>query len=390
MILSNLYHNQIKDKTMLLKDKKIAIIGAGPVGLTFAKLLQQKGVDVNVYERDKDSKTRIWGGTLDIHKDSGQKALKEAGLLDKYFALATPMGATITDEKGNILSVKQITLENQHYNPEINRNTLRTMLLDNLTENTVIWDQKCIDIEVSQDKWLLHFENGTYALADFVIEANGGMSKIRKYVTDTLVEDTGTMIIQGDIPQPELNAAEFFQFCNGNRTMTSYQGHLLVVNPYNNNELSYGIILKRPDPQDITTTNLQDTESIHEFLLNRFMHWDQLYIRLLKSTPNFRSLPIRKFPLEKPWKDNRPLPITLIGDAAHLMPPFAGQGVNTGLVDALVLSENLTNGKFETIQAAISNYEQQMFIYAGKAQLESCENEILMQQPDFSFQQLIL
>ena len=103
---------------------------------------------------------------------------------------------------------------------------------------------KCIDIEVSHDKWLLHFENVTYALADFVIAANGGMSKIRKYVTDTLVEDTGTMIIQGDIPQPELNAAEFFRFCNGNRTMTSYQGHLLVVNPCNNNELSYGIILK--------------------------------------------------------------------------------------------------------------------------------------------------
>ncbi|MHC6199645.1 FAD-dependent oxidoreductase [Elizabethkingia miricola] len=375
---------------MLLKNKKIAIIGAGPVGLTFARLLQQKGVDVNVYERDKDSHARIWGGTLDIHKDSGQKALKEAGLLDEYFSLTTPMGATITDEKGNVLSVKQITLHNQHDNPEINRNTLRTMLLNNLAENTVIWDQKCIDIEASQDKWLLHFENGTYALADFVIEANGGMSKIRKYVTDTLVEDTGTMIIQGDIPQPELNSAEFFRFCNGNRTMTSYQGHLLVVNPYNNNELSYGVILKRPDPQDITTPNLRDTESIREFLLKRFMHWGGLYKRLLKSTPSFRSLPIRKFPIEKPWKNNRPLPITLIGDAAHLMPPFAGQGVNTGLIDALVLSENLTNGKFESIQAAISNYEKQMFIYASKAQSESCENERLMQQPDFSFQKLIL
>lgn len=375
---------------MLLKDKTIAIIGAGPVGLTIAKLLQQKGVNVNVYERDKDSQTRIWGGTLDIHKDSGQKTLKEARLLEKYFALATPMGATITDEKGNILSVKQVTLDNQYDNPEINRNTLRTMLLNNLTENTVIWDQKCIHIEVSHDKWLLHFENGTYALADFVIEANGGMSKIRKYVTDTLVEDTGTMIIQGDIPQPELNTAEFFRFCNGNRTMTSHQGHLLVVNPYNNNELSYGIILKKPDPQDTNTPNLQDIESIRKFLLKRFMHWDQLYKRLLKSTPSFRSLPIRKFSLEKPWKNNRPLPITLIGDAAHLMPPFAGQGVNTGLIDALILSNNLTNGKFESIQSAINDYEKQMFIYASKAQSESCENERLMLQLDFSFQQLIL
>lgn len=54
------------------------------------------------------------------------------------------MGATITDEKGNVLSVKQVTLNNQHDNPEINRNTLRIMLLDNLTENTVIWDQNVL------------------------------------------------------------------------------------------------------------------------------------------------------------------------------------------------------------------------------------------------------
>jgi len=55
------------------------------------------------------------------------------------------------------------------------------------------------------------------------------------------------------------------------------------------------------------------------------------------------------------------------------------------LVDALILSENLTNGKYKTIQAAIADYEQKMLLYATAAQLESGNNEIEMRQPDFSF-----
>jgi tetracycline resistance monooxygenase len=87
------------------------------------------------------------------------------------------------------------------------------------------------------------FENGTQSAADLIIIANGGMSGIRKYVTDTQVEDTGTLIIQGDIPEPE-RLSGFYKVCNGNRLMTAYQGNLIVINPDNNGALTYGIILK--------------------------------------------------------------------------------------------------------------------------------------------------
>ena len=63
---------------MLLENKKVAIIGGGPGGLTLARLLQLKGVDVKVYERDKDKSVRQQGATLDLHEDSGLKALAEA------------------------------------------------------------------------------------------------------------------------------------------------------------------------------------------------------------------------------------------------------------------------------------------------------------------------
>ncbi len=75
---------------------------------------------------------------------------------------------------------------------------------------------------------------------------------------------------------------------------------------------------------------------------------------------------MRRMFLNKPWKSHSD--ITLVGDAAHVMPPFAGIGVNIGLLDALHLVNNLTEENFTNTLDAISDYEQKMFIYASEAQ----------------------
>ncbi|MES1224989.1 MAG: NAD(P)-binding protein, partial [Bacteroidota bacterium] len=69
-----------------IRNKKIAVIGGGPGGLTLARLLQMNNVNVTVYERDEHKDARQQGATLDLHDDSGLKAIREAGLVEAFMA----------------------------------------------------------------------------------------------------------------------------------------------------------------------------------------------------------------------------------------------------------------------------------------------------------------
>src|SRR5579862_5106853 len=177
---------------MDLMHKNIVIIGAGPVGLAFARLLQQEGANVKVYERDTNEHYRIKGGTLDLLKDMGQIVFEKAGLLSAYFGNARLTARRITDIQGNIIQ----TLPPSD-NPEIDRNDLRRILLNSLQPESVVWNRKFMSLEEQNGKFSLHFENGSIETADFVVAANGIRSILRKIITPVPARYAGTVAITG-------------------------------------------------------------------------------------------------------------------------------------------------------------------------------------------------
>ena len=175
---------------MLLQDKKIAIIGGGPGGLTLARLLQLRGATVHMYERDANRHERLQGGTLDLHHDSGLAALRQAGLLDAFRAAYRP-GADhmrLTDQHATIVhedhtEAQTATFGDAHFRPEIDRGPLRDLLLDSLQPGTVVWERQFAAMQPAGPAWEITFRNGTTATADLVIGADGANSKIRSFVT---------------------------------------------------------------------------------------------------------------------------------------------------------------------------------------------------------------
>jgi len=363
--------------TSLIQNKKIAIIGGGPVGLTTARILQINGAGVTVYERDINAQARTSGGTLDIHSDSGQKAIQKATLMDVFYKYARPTGEKMADMHGNITSDEMPDETNAYSRPEIDRNDLRKIMLENLKENTVVWDSHLTDIKKIEDQYHLEFKNGFKTIADFVIVANGGRSNARKFVTDIEPQLSGTYIIQGEIVNPDIDYPEFKPKYGEGNVMAMGEQKMFYTHTLRDGSVHFGVSFKADENWVLNNgLDFKNDAAIRAFLNETFANWSDDYKAFFNASTDFSGLPLRLFSLEEPWKTHSN--ITLVGDAAHVMPPFAGEGVNMGLMDAYQLTENLTNGEFSELQSAIDDYEQKMFGYALEAQRMTKKMEELL------------
>lgn len=157
------------------KIQRVTIIGAGPGGLTLARILQLKGVKVKIYERETSIDARSQGGTLDLHPQSGQQALKLAELYDQFQRLCRPEGedTRIVDKTGTV-HYEEVDAGHAFNRPEIDRQDLRQLLLDSLEPNTVAQGHVLRSIEsLGNGQHKLTFDNGVTETVELVVGADG-------------------------------------------------------------------------------------------------------------------------------------------------------------------------------------------------------------------------
>lgn len=357
---------------------KIAIIGAGPGGLTLASVLQESSIPYKIYDlrpKPLTSNFQMPCGTLDLHEESGLLALDACGLLPAFHSrLAECSEDILIADKHGIMQYQDNGRGANR--PEISRDNLTAILLSTLPENAVSWEQRVQSISAAPDgdgKWKVCLQNGE-EIFDLVIGADGAWSRVRPILTDAKPYFSSINCITLSIPHITKNYPHLatlvgtgsYHSSGGDRSLMSQRGSLDSARLY--------LMISSASESFLQDKGLDTAgaKELEEKLLNDtalFSTWgcqQKELIRVACEEELKSGLPISAKPLymlEPGLKWAHKTGVTLIGDAAHLTTPFAGEGVNSAMLDALQLGRGVITAceKEESIDAAVQKYEAEMF-----------------------------
>ncbi|KAJ7124674.1 hypothetical protein C8R43DRAFT_932823 [Mycena crocata] len=360
----------------------IAIIGAGVGGLSMAAVLHHAGfahATFTVYERDVDRNARgHLGSSLDLHTESGIAALKAAGLEQEFRAASRPEGEAmiVTDKTGVPLWKEEGKEGGDSTRPEIDRTVLRNILLDALPAGLIQWDHHLTSIVPLEDgTHQLEFANGVKTTCTLLVGADGARSKVRPLLSPALPKYAG---ITGAEISLAPNSAPDLAARIGKGTMMAFDDGMSLLCQYNGDgRIRTYAWFKNPDPDafGIPEGAPVDPEDVLRRLEERYTDWAPWLREIIRRADRKAVYPRPLFilPSDHDWAHKRG--VTLLGDAANLMSPFAGEGANTAMRSGKELAEALIQAKkVENWDTNIQRYELARYKYASEFAKESEEN----------------
>ncbi|MFD5831451.1 FAD-dependent oxidoreductase [Lentzea sp. NPDC060358] len=309
----------------------IAIAGAGLGGLTCARVLQQRGFEnVTVFERESSPDARQQGGTIDLHAGSGQEAVRAAGLYDEWRALARFEG----QEQRKVDHATAELVEHEpaegDFRPEIDRGQLRQLLLDSLAPGTVAWGR---GVAAAAPGGEVTFLDGAAAAFDLVVGADGAWSRVRPAVSPAVPHYTGVLFVETRHDRDE----RLLALTGGGTMVAEHEGLMLWAQRNSGDHIRAYACLRAVEDWKPSTAELLDL----------YADWHPDLRAFLVGEPIHR--PLHTLPTPHTWATTPG--VTLLGDAAHLMPPL-GVGANLALQDAAELALAIAaHGVREGVQA---------------------------------------
>ena len=330
--------------------RSIAIVGAGPVGCVLATLLARRGFDVEIFEKRPDMRRADISGGRSINlvlTDRGLRALERIGLRDQILELTVPVLGRMMHSIDAELSYQPYGKDDSECNYSVSRGGLNEFLLDAAADSGVEihFDHELIDVDVERGR--LIFEGGEEHEADVIFGCDGAPSAVRRAMVERCgIEESVEFMSWGykELLFPAGPDGTYRMEKNALHIWPRGQHFLMGLA---NLDGSFTGTLYLPRQGANSFDELDEPRKLREF-------FDEYYADAVDLLGDFVD-EFLKHPTGKlgtvrcaPWHvDGR---VLLVGDAAHGIVPFFGQGLNCGFEDCVVLDELLSEeGDLESV-----------------------------------------
>jgi 2-polyprenyl-6-methoxyphenol hydroxylase-like FAD-dependent oxidoreductase len=387
----------------------LAIIGGGIGGVALAVACLHRGIPFTLYERDNNFDARSQGYGLTLQQAS--KAIEglgifslEEGVISTKHLVHTTEGKVIGEWGVRKWMQSDVKTAAKRSNIHIARQSLRAALLQQLGGHDMVqWGHQLVSLKESDDQGVhLSFEvNGQIknTKADLVVGADGIRSSVRRLL---IGEDTtplrylGCIVILGICPLKELegltssllDSATVFQTANGNER--------IYIMPYTTDSVMWQLSFPMPE-NEAKALSAKGTKALKEEACRR-TQWHSPIPQIMAATleAQISGYPVYDRELLQSELLEKAGQVTLIGDAAHPMSPFKGQGANQALLDALALARGIARGcnsssqwrKVGVRKSILTDFESEMLERSATKVKDSAEavhflhSEDVLQQAD--------